>query len=145
MGWYHAVSSNLTTCVETKEIIACLFVFCKECQEDCRCHCKTDKHLGGAGAWFHRALPLESSWWSLISPVPPALPSAMAQSPFYKSCHHLRQETGAQHCVVTKGRYHFKVSGSPLGSQATAVLDNTHTTGIPTFSHRPAETSWIQL
>lgn len=33
MVWYHAVSSKLTKRVETKEIIACLFVFSKECQK----------------------------------------------------------------------------------------------------------------
>lgn len=74
------------------------------------------------------------------SHVLPALLSAMAPSPLCKSCPHLRQETSAQDCVVTKGKYHFKVSGSPLGFQATAVLDNTHTTGI--FS---TGTSEIQL
>lgn len=30
MAQYHAVSSGLTACVE---IAACLFIFCKECQE----------------------------------------------------------------------------------------------------------------
>lgn len=140
MDWYHAVSSNLTTCVETKEIIAYLS------------SAKNVRNIADVTAslisiWVGLALgftgPAFGDFMMIpnISHVLPTLLSAMAQSPFYKSCHHLRQETGAQHCVVTKGKYHFKVSGSLLGSQATAVLDNTHTIGIPIFSHRPAGTS----
>lgn len=109
MVWYHAVSSKLTKRVETKEIIACLFVFSKECQ-------KAVKIVGVTASmisiWAGPALGFTGPYAGSIHDDPyspmslwlfwalwPSI-AANLQDPV-----HLRQEVDAQHYVMTKGRY----------------------------------------